>query len=80
MKVRPISFEVGRYFVESTTTGGEHLCDVLEDTCGCADWTCKHRKHTAATSTPYRCKHLKAAREYALNDYIEVMRECALRR
>lgn len=80
MTVRPLIGEVGRYFVESESTGGEHLCDILENCCGCAAWTCNHRKHKAETGKPLLCKHLKAARRYAFNDYLEVMREVALSR
>ena len=81
MKVYPIIGEVGRYQVESESVPGQtHLVDILEGACGCAAWTCNHRKHQAATGKPLRCKHILAAREYALNDFIEVMKEHALTR
>jgi hypothetical protein len=80
MTVRPIAGEIGRYFVSSESTGGEHLCDVLENACGCAAWTCNHRKHKAETGRPLLCKHLKAAREHAFDGYLEIMREAALSR
>lgn len=81
MKVYPVIGEVGRYRVESESVPGQsHLCDILESSCGCAAWTCKHREHEASTGSPLLCKHLKAARAYAFDDYLEVMREVALSR
>lgn len=81
MKVEPVINEVGRYYVQSETHADQrHLCDILESSCGCAAWTCNHRKHKAETGKPLLCKHLKAARLYAFNDYLEVMREVALSR
>lgn len=81
MNVEPVIHEVGRYYVQSETHADQrHLCDILESSCGCAAWTCRQRKHKAATGKPYLCKHLKAARLYAFNDYLEVMREVALSR
>ena len=72
--VIPIHMEPGRYYVQSSATSTRHLCDILSDECGCADWVCRQRAHREKTGLPYHCKHLKAAREFALNDYIEVMR------
>ena len=78
MNVRPILNEVGRYAVESRskTDTPEHLCDILSDECGCRDWVCNHREK----GPHYRCAHLKAARAYAFEDYLSVMREISLSR
>jgi hypothetical protein len=80
MKVTPIHGEVGRYRVESRSKkdAPEHTCDILNSECGCRGWICNHASHVRLTDQPYLCAHLKAAREYAFNDYLEVMREVAL--
>jgi hypothetical protein len=80
MTVTPIAGEVGRYMCQSTPTSQEHLVDILEDACGCAAFTMNHRRYKQTHNTPLFCKHLVAAREYALNGLIEVMKENALAR
>lgn len=79
MNVSPIIGEIGRYYCESESSPGvRHVCDIIENQCGCGDYVCRRGAHEASTGKPYRCKHINAAREYALNDYIEVMREHVL--
>jgi hypothetical protein len=80
MTVTPIAGEIGRYMCQSTPTSQEHLVDILEDACGCAAFTMNHRRYKQTHNTPFRCKHLLGARQYALEHYIEVMREAALAR
>ena len=70
--VIPVQGEVGRYRVTFNVT--QHLCDILTNERGCADWVCRQRAHKEKTGLPMMCKHIRAAREFALNDYIEVMR------
>lgn len=76
MKATPIPGEIGRYRVESRSKKDcdEHTVDILEDACGCRDWICNHASERREGRT-YRCAHLKAARECALESYIETMRE-----
>lgn len=74
MKVTHIMGEPLRFWVSSESGSTPHLVDIGEDACGCADWTCKHRKWQRETGKPYRCKHLKAAREAFLDDVIEAMK------
>ena len=79
IEVYPVMGEVGRYRVQSSSHKDQtHLCDILEDSCGCADWTCKHRTHTEKTGLPYHCKHLKAARSFFLDDILESIKETQL--
>jgi hypothetical protein len=82
MNVQPITGEVGRYRVESRSKreAPEHTIDILEDECSCRTWVCRHRSYREEQGRPYRCAHILAAREYALNDFIEVMRDHALAR
>lgn len=80
MTVEPVMGEVGRYWVESESTEGRHLVDLLSGECGCASWVCRQRAYKAKWGVPLRCKHIIAAREYALDDYLEIMREHALTR
>ena len=76
MKVEPVMAEVGRYWVESRTTPGQrHLADILENQCGCPDYVCRRGKHRARWGEDYRCAHIRAAREYCLNNFLETVRE-----
>jgi len=73
--VTPVMGEVGRYRVASRTHPDQtHLVDIVEGQCGCASYVCKRRERELATGLPYRCYHLKAARQFALECYIEEMR------
>lgn len=80
MNVTPIMGELGRYRVESRSKADvpEHTCDILNNECGCRGWICNHAQFKKDHGKPYLCAHLKAARIYAFNDYLEIMRECAL--
>jgi hypothetical protein len=82
MKVTPILGEVGRYRVESRSKADtpEHTCDILSSECGCRSWVCNHASHLRRHGHPYLCAHLLTAREYAFNEYLEVMREVSLSR
>ena len=46
--------------------------------CGCAAYTCNHRKHELTHATPYRCKHIRAARDYFTDACIEKFFELQL--
>lgn len=79
MKVEPINGEVMRFYVTSESNPEQrHLVDWLVPACGCASWTCRHRKHEQATGTPYLCKHLIAAREWSWAEMIETIKEQTL--
>lgn len=80
MTVRPIQGEIGRYRVESRSKreAPEHTVDILEDECSCRTWVCRHRAYREQMGKPYRCAHIVAAREAALEAYIEVMKEHVL--
>jgi hypothetical protein len=78
MRVEPIQLEVGRYWVESESTEDKHLVDLLSGECGCASWVCRQRAHKAKWGVPLRCKHVLAAREYCLDQFIETMKEHVL--
>lgn len=80
MTVRPVLGEVGRYWVGSETNEhARHLCDIIENQCGCPDYVCRRAAYQREFKRPYRCKHLLAAREYCLDDFIDVMKEAALK-
>ena len=67
------------YLVESESHPGEHYkVDLVEDECGCRDWVCRHRQYRESTSRPYRCKHIKALREIAIDEIIEHIKEQSL--
>lgn len=67
------------YLVESESNPGEsYRVDLVEDECGCRDWVCRHRAYKTETGKTYRCKHIRALREIALNDIIEHIRESNL--
>ena len=75
MKIEPVVGEVGRYFCQSgSEEHTRHLVDLLEDACGCADWTCRHRAHQAKFYAPYRCKHIVAVREFFLDEILETLK------
>ena len=77
--VTPIPFEVGRYRVRSASNPEQdHLVDLLSGECGCASYTCRQRAHKAKWGVPYRCRHILAAREYCLEQFIETMRQHVL--
>lgn len=77
--VTPVIGSIGMYYVDSASSHGvRHLVDLLECACGCADWTCRQREYRHTTGKPYRCRHILAAREYALDDLLEVMKEASL--
>jgi len=81
MKYTPIMGEALCYLVQSESRPSEHYrVDLIEDECGCRDWVCRHRQHYEKTGTDYRCKHIKALREIALDDIIDHIREQALTR
>ena len=81
MNVEPIIGEVGRYWVGSETIpGARHLVDILDSQCGCGDYVCRRAALQKETGKQYFCKHLIAARTYAFEDYLEVMRAVALER
>ena len=81
MKVRPIVGECGRYLVQSRTNPEqEHLVDLLEGFCGCADYTCRRRVYEENTGKPFRCSHIREAREFFLNEILERLREEFLNR
>jgi hypothetical protein len=71
MTIRPIAGERFRYFVQSAPGKVEHLVDLLDHECGCADWTCRQRKWREEHKSGYTCKHIRIAREYELNQYLE---------
>lgn len=81
MKVEPVMGEPLRFWVESESSPGtRHLVDLLEGACGCASYVCNRRAYAATHGRQWRCKHIIAARESALNNYIETVREHVLAR
>jgi hypothetical protein len=76
MKITPIQGEIFRYWCQSSSNPeAMHLVDLVEGACGCADYTCRARKHKEATGKPYRCRHITLVREHALNEIIKHVRE-----
>ena len=78
MTVEPQMGSPGMYWVESNSVPGQrHLVDLLEDggSCGCASYTYRQRAHKAKWGVPYRCRHIIAAREYCLDQFLETVRE-----
>ncbi len=74
--VHPVLGEVGRYRVQSRSNASEnHLVCIVDNQCGCADYVCRRVAHERLTGMPYRCVHLKLARHFALESYIQTMRE-----
>jgi len=64
LKVEPFD-SVGRFLVQSGSRPEVHfVVDVLYNRCTCEDATMRHRC----------CKHLCAAREYLLEDVLNVLR------
>jgi hypothetical protein len=78
MKITAIVGEACRYYVDSESGDGIHLVDLLEGACGCASYTCNHRRYERETGNRFRCKHLRAVREAFLDDVIDAMKEHAL--
>lgn len=75
MTIRAITGEVGRYFVQSgSQPEGEHLVDLLEHECGCADYVCRRRAHEIKTGHKYVCRHLFAVRNHFLDEILEAIR------
>lgn len=73
--VTPVMGEIGRYHCQSDTNPNQsHLCDIIDNECGCADFVCRQRKYREKTNRPYLCKHLRAARTYCLEFTINTMR------
>ena len=76
MKVEPQTGSIGMYWVESNSVPGQrHLVDLLSGECGCASYTCRQRAHKAKWGVPYRCKHVTAAREYCIEQFLETVRD-----
>ena len=76
MKLTTIAGEPGRYMCESETTPGtSHLVDILENFCGCQDFTCRRRVYQENTGKEYRCKHIRAARDFFTDEVIEAIKE-----
>lgn len=76
MSCRHILGEPGRLFVRSATNPEqEHLCDLLEHSCGCASWTCRNRKYKEQYGHNFTCRHLKEARQEFLDAVLDSLRE-----
>ena len=76
MKITPIHGEVMRYWCQSASNPEQmHLVDLIEGACGCADWTCRSSNWKRATGKDYRCRHIKAVREHALNEILKHISE-----
>ena len=75
MKIEPVVGEVCRFFVQSgSNPDGRHLVDLLEGQCGCADYVCRRRAYEAKTGSPYKCRHLRATREFFLDQILSAIK------
>ncbi len=75
MKIEPVVGEVCRFWCGSASNPeGKHLVDLLEHECGCASWVCRRRAYEQATGTPYSCKHLRATREFFLDQILSAIK------
>jgi hypothetical protein len=74
--IRPIQGECMRYFVGSASNPDQqHLVDLLENECGCPDWTCRHGEYERRTGKEYSCRHIKEAWEQVKLELREALKE-----
>ncbi len=75
MRIEPVVGEVCRFFCQSgSAPENRHLVDLLENQCGCASYVCRRRAFERATGSPYRCKHIRAVREFFLDEILSTIK------